>query len=511
MRLSKIAVDTAPLRDSRDFRRLYIGRFVSLFGSALTTVAVSWQVYEITHSAAMVGVNSLLTSVATVFGLLKGGVLADRHDRRRILLATRIPQAAVSALLAVNSVAGDRSVWPMMGLCAGIGLLGGLGGPASTSAIPVLVGPRQMPAAAALIGLSTQVGTIAGPAAAGAVIAGSGVTACFVLDAISFAVFSFLLSGLRPLPPAGPPQRPGDLAALRAGLRFIRQQPVLCAVLLIDANAMVFGMPQALLPALAAHHFGGGAMTFGLLCTAPAVGAVIAAGTSGWTSRVTRPGLVIIAACVAWGAAIVGFGLAGSLAVAMAFLAVASMSDVISEMLRSTLLQNYTPDAVRGRVSSVWLAQTTAAPGLGNAEAGAVAGLIGLTGSVVSGGLACVAGAALIALLIPQLRHARWSPRSLRRSRLRVTRFRRARRSVADQSGEGGIHAGLEPARSTEAGTQRRDVAAVGAHRDAQHARRAFILGPLAQLVQDAPLHGVSALDGGSASTGAAALHRSSR
>ena len=413
MRLSKIAVDTAPLRDSRDFRLLYTGRFVSLFGSALTTIAVGWQLYEITHAALMVGINSLLTSLATVAGLLKGGVLADRHDRRRVLLATRIPQAAVAALLAAYSAAGQRAVWPMMALCAAIGLFGGLGGPASTSAIPVLVGPRQMPAAAALIGLSTQIAAIAGPPAAGAVIAGPGVTTCFVLDTISFAVFALLLGGIRPLPPSGPPQRPGDLAALRAGLRFIRQQRMLCAILVIDANAMVFGMPESLLPALATRHFGGGAMTFGLLCAAPAVGAIVAAGTSGWTSRVRRPGRVIIAACIGWGGAVVGFGLSGDLEVAMAFLVLAGMADVISEVLRSALLQNYTPDYVRGRVTSVWLAQTTAAPGLGNAEAGAVAGLIGLTGSVVSGGLACVAGACLIALLIPEFRHAALVPEVL--------------------------------------------------------------------------------------------------
>jgi len=273
-----------------------------------------------------------------------------------------------------------------------------------------------MPAAAALIGLSNQIGAIAGPPAAGAVIAGPGVTACFLLDTISFAVFAFLLRGIRPLPPSGPPQHPGDLAALRAGLRFIRQQRMLCAVLVIDANAMVFGMPESLLPALAARHFGGGAMTFGLLCAAPAVGAVVAAGTSGWTSRVRRPGRVIIAACILWGGAVVSFGLSGVLAVAMVFLALAGMADVISEVLRSALLQNYTPDEVRGRVTSVWLAQTIAAPGLGNAEAGAVAGLIGLTGSVVSGGLACVAGACLIALLIPEFRRAALIPRALEKS-----------------------------------------------------------------------------------------------
>jgi ENTS family enterobactin (siderophore) exporter len=404
--LGRLVIDVGPLRSSRDFRLLYIGRFVSLLGTALTMLAVSWQLYELTHSSLLVGVNSLATSLATVLGLLKGGVLADRVDRRRVLLATRVPQTAIAGLLAANSLTSEPRLWVIMTLCAAIGLLGGLGGPASSAAVPMLVNRSQLTAAAALIGTATQLGAIIGPALAGALIAGPGVTACFVIDAISFGVFSILLGFLRPMPPSGPRRQTGDLAALRDGFRFVRHNPVVSGVLLIDANAMVFGMPESLFPALATQHFHGDASTFGLMATAPAVGAVLAAISSGWTSRVARPGRVVIGASIVWGAAIVGFGLAADLAVALLFLAVAGAGDVISEVLRSALLQHCTPDDVRGRVTSVWLAQTTAAPGLGNAEAGAAANLVGLTGSVVSGGLICVVGAVVIASLLPSLRHA---------------------------------------------------------------------------------------------------------
>jgi ENTS family enterobactin (siderophore) exporter len=125
---------------------------------------------------------------------------------------------------------------------------------------------------------------------------------------------------------------------------------------------------------------------------------------------VRRPGLVVIGAGTLWGAAIVGFGLADSLALGLAFLALAGMSDLISEVLRNALLQHYTPDQLRGRVSSLYLAQVNSAPALGNVEAGGVAQLFTLTTSVVSGGLACVAGALLLGAMIPALRHATLRP-----------------------------------------------------------------------------------------------------
>jgi ENTS family enterobactin (siderophore) exporter len=177
-------------------------------------------------------------------------------------------------------------------------------------------------------------------------------------------------------------------------------------MLLIDTSAMIFGMPAGLFPALASQHFHGGSATFGLLTAAPGLGAMIGAASSGWTGHVRRPGMVIIGAGIVWGAAIVGFGLTRSLPLALAFLALAGMGDLISEVLRNTLLQYYTPDPLRGRVSSLYLAQVNTAPALGNTEAGAVGQLFSPTISVISGGLACVVGALLLAVLIPGLRHA---------------------------------------------------------------------------------------------------------
>jgi ENTS family enterobactin (siderophore) exporter len=131
--------------------------------------------------------------------------------------------------------------------------------------------------------------------------------------------------------------------------------------------------------------------------------------TSGWTGRLRRPGVVVIFAGLAWGAAIVGFGLSTSLILGLVFLALAGMSDLVSEVLRNSLLQIYTPDALRGRATSLYLAQVTTAPSIGNVEAGVVAQLVSTTFSVVSGGLICVAGALLLGVLNPALRRAKFS------------------------------------------------------------------------------------------------------
>ena len=190
-------------------------------------------------------------------------------------------------------------------------------------------------------------------------------------------------------------------------------------MLAVDTSAMLFGMPSALFPALAREHFHGGSATFGLLAAAPGFGAMLGAATSGWTGRLRRPGIVVIGAGLSWGAAIVGFGLSASLVVALAFLALAGMADLISEVLRNALLQRYTPDELRGRVSSLYLAQVTTAPSLGNVEAGLVAQLFSLTVSVVSGGLACVAGALILGAINPALRRATLAGGERRRPRRR--------------------------------------------------------------------------------------------
>lgn len=405
MRIGQIAIDVAPLRENRDFRLLFTGRFVSMGGNAVAITAANWQVYGLTRSSLAVGLLTLSSSAGMFAGLLTGGMLADRHDRRKLMLASRVPLAVAGALLMVNSLLPNPALWAVYALIFGTGALSGLGSPASTAAIPAIVGTEGLAAAAALNAMGSQLGQLGGPALAGVLIAGPGIAACYAIDTACFALFGLTLWFIKPLPPTVRAGRPG-LRSLGEGFRYIKQNRVVGGMLAVDTSAMIFGMPSALFPAFAREHFHGGSATFGLLAAAPGLGALLGAAASGWTTRVRRPGIVVIVAGLTWGAAIVGFGLSGTLAVGLAFLALAGMSDMFSEILRNALMQRYTPDELRGRVASLYLVQVNSAPSLGNVEAGLVAQLFSLTASVVSGGLACVAGALILGMLNPALRHA---------------------------------------------------------------------------------------------------------
>jgi MFS family permease len=209
----------------------------------------------------------------------------------------------------------------------------------------------------------------------------------------------WLLPASRALADVG---RPG-LRAVLDGLRYVRTKKELLGIFLVDTNAMIFGMPSALFPAYAAH-IGGGAGTVGLLYAAPYAGAFAASLGSGWVGHVRRQGIGVCIAAALWGAAIAVFGLVTSLWIALAMLAIAGAADFYSAILRSTILLTATPDHLRGRLSGIELAQVASAPQLGNVEAGVVASLAGLRFSIVSGGVACIAGTALIALALPAFR-----------------------------------------------------------------------------------------------------------
>jgi ENTS family enterobactin (siderophore) exporter len=409
MRIGQVVIDVTPLREGRDFRLLFGGRLVSMAGNAVATTAANWQVYALTKSSLAVGMLTLADGIGMFAGLLAGGMLADRHDRRKLMLATRAPLALLAALLMVNSFLPHPWLWAVYALVTAVGALSGFGSPASTAAVPALVRPDRLAAAAALGAMSGQLGNLGGPALAGVLIAGPGLASCYGIDAACFAVFGLTTWLMRSLPPTVRAGRPG-LRSMAEGLRYVRRNAVVGGMLAVDTSAMIFGMPSALFPALAHEHFHGGAATFGLLAAAPGFGALLGAVTSGWTGRLRRPGLVVIAAGLAWGAAVVGFGLSGSLALALVFLALAGMADLISEVLRNALLQHYTPDSLRGRVSGLYLAQVTTAPSVGNVEAGLVAQLFTVTVSVVSGGLACVAGALILGAINPALRRATLAP-----------------------------------------------------------------------------------------------------
>jgi MFS family permease len=400
-----ILLDLTPLRRSRDYRALITGLGVSVLGNQLTTVAVPFQVYAVTRSSLIVGLVSLAQLFPLIFGSLLGGSLVDAMDRRKILIVVEAIAALCSAALALNADFGPQ-LWPLFVFPAVTAGLSGIDSSARNAMLPGLVGRELLPASNAISQSLFQTGTIVGPALAGLLLAGAGVHLIYWIDVVTYliAMSAVLTMSPQPVPSAGEggvaPARPGWRSTME-GLRFVRRSQPVQGAYLIDVNAMVFGMPRALFPALAATVFGGGATTVGLLYSAPGVGALLGALTSGWVGRVRRQGLAVVCAVLAWGLSIAGFGVAHWLPLALVLLAVAGWADVLSAVFRNTIIQFAGPDGMRGRLMGVQMAVVAGGPRLGDLEAGSVATAFGDTVSVVSGGLACVAGAVLVAWALP--------------------------------------------------------------------------------------------------------------
>jgi MFS family permease len=345
-------------------------------------------------------------SVTQLFPLITGSLLAgsvvDAMDRRRLLMLAQVLMAACSAGLAVNADLGT-ALWPLFVLPALAAGFSGLDSAGRNAILPNLVRRSEVSTANAIFQALFQFGLVAGPALAGLLLAGAGVRFVYWLDVASFGVALLAVFLMSPQPPGEGARRPG-LGSIVEGLRFLRGRQAIQGAYLIDINAMVFGMPRALFPALAVSVFHGGASTLGYLYAAPAAGALIGALTTGWLERVHRQAWAVIVAVCVWGAAIVAFGLVHVLWVALALLALAGWADVLSAVLRSTILQTSTSEEYRSRISAVQIAVVTGGPRLGDLEAGAVATLVSTQFSIVSGGLACIAGAALLASLLPGFR-----------------------------------------------------------------------------------------------------------
>jgi hypothetical protein len=400
---NRIFIDLGPLRESRGFRLLFAGQFVEVFGSQLAAVAIPFQVYDLTRSSLQVGLVSLAQLLPLIAGALIGGSLGDALDRRLIIVAASVLLALTTGGLAVNAVAAHPSLAAVYLVSAAAAGLAGVASTASNAAVPALVAPRHLVAAYAATQVVDQVGLVVGPALAGVLIDAVQLPWVYAATAVIYLLTALAAARMPAIPPVPEAGRPG-LGAIVAGLRYLRGRQAMEGAYLIDVNAMVFGMPRALFPALAVSVFHGGARTLGYLYAAPAAGALIGALTTGWLARVHRQAWAVIVAVVVWGAAIVAFGLVHVLWAALALLAVAGWADVISAVLRSTILQTSTSEEYRSRVSAVQIAVVTGGPRLGDLEAGAVATLVTTEFSIVSGGLACIAGAAALAGLLPGFR-----------------------------------------------------------------------------------------------------------
>ncbi len=394
-------VDITPLRRHRDFRLLYVSRLVSFFGSMITSVAVPFQVYQLTHSVLLVGVLGLAELAALIAFAFLGGALADARDRRMLVLLTEVGLMVGSAILAANALLHQPLVWVLFVIASLSGAIDALQRPALSALSPRLVDRDEIPAAAALNSMRSTLGMVAGPAVAGLLIAVAGLPIAYLVDVVTFVVGLVGLALMRAVPPPSDAERP-SIRRVVEGLRYARSRPELLGTYLIDTVAMFFGMPIALFPAIAQGL--GGPTVLGLLYAAIPAGSFVFSATSGWISRVHRHGWGLIVAAVAWGFAVIGFGFAPGLPLALAFLALSGAADMASGIFRTVIWNQTIPDSLRGRLASIELLSFSGGPLLGNFEAGVVASAFSVRVSVVSGGALCVIGCLVAAAALPALR-----------------------------------------------------------------------------------------------------------
>ncbi|MGW6959705.1 MFS transporter [Streptomyces sp. KS_5] len=403
------AMDTRPLRRPA-FRRLWSSTIVTAVGSQLTAVAVPKQIYDITGSSAWVGAASLAGLLPLVVFALWGGAVADSMDRRKLLLVTNTGIAVTSLLFWVQAVTGMESVAALMVLLAVQQAFWGINSPARNASIARLVPADELPAANALGSTVMQTGQVMGPLLAGVLIPVIGLAELYLIDALALCVTVWAVFKLPALPPLkAAAERRAGIREIVAGFRYIALHTVLLLSFLADIIAMVFGMPRALFPQLAGQTYGsyGEGLALGLLFAAIPIGAVVGGLFSGTFSRARRHGWMVIGAVVAWGAAITAFGLSDSLWLAVVFLALAGVADMVSMVFRGAILLSAASDEMRGRMQGVFTVVVAGGPRLADVLHGTAGSAFGPRAATVGGGLLVVVLMLGLAAALPALRRYR--------------------------------------------------------------------------------------------------------
>ncbi|WP_405476692.1 MFS transporter [Streptomyces canus] len=403
------AMDTRPLRIPA-YRRLWSSTIVTAVGSQLTAVAVPKQIYDITGSSAWVGAASMAGLLPLIVFALWGGAVADSMDRRKLLLITNTGIAVTSVLFWLQAVSGLDSVAALMVLLAVQQAFWGLNAPARNASIARLVPEAQLPAANALGSTVMQTGQVVGPLLAGVLIPVIGLPELYLIDALALCVTVWAVYRLPSLPPlAAAAARRAGVREIAEGFRYISAHKVLLLSFLADIIAMVFGMPRALFPQLASETYApyGEGRALGLLFAAIPIGAVVGGLVSGTFARARRHGWMVIGAVVAWGVAITGFGLSGSLWLAVVFLAAAGVADMVSMVFRGAILLSAATDEMRGRMQGVFTVVVAGGPRLADVLHGTAGSAFGARPAVAGGGILVVAVMLTLAFTVPALRRYR--------------------------------------------------------------------------------------------------------
>jgi len=399
-------LDFSLIKTNKNFRTIFIARLMSVLGIGMLNVAVPVQIFELTGSSLQVGFAVALDGLGMFVGLMLGGVLADRLDRRKLILFSRFICGVGFVLLALNSYLADPSIWAVYAISLWDGFFSALGMTALMASIPHLVGRDNVPTAGALSMLIVRIGSVVSPALAGVVIVSFGVTWNYALAALGTLSTLLPLVFLPSMKPKEEAAEEHPIRSLLGGFRFVFTHKIIRSVVALGTVESVTTSIRVLFPALALSAFGGGAFEVGLMYSAVPVGSILGALTSGWVRGVERPGVVMLTAALLAFLCVASIGVVGSLVPMLFMLALFGYFSSIGSLLQYSIVQGHTPDHMLGRMGSFWTAQDVVGDSVGAVGIGSLAKIFAPLVSVVTLGLGCASLTLIMAAGFRSLRHS---------------------------------------------------------------------------------------------------------
>jgi MFS family permease len=396
-----------PSLHHRRFRLLWMGLLISIAGSQMQLWALLWHIRTLTDQPIALGGIGLARILPVIIFSLIGGAVADVLNRRNILFITQSGMALVAFALGWLTLAHHIDLWHIYLLTALQAMCQAFDIPARQALTPNLVPVRDLPNAFSLNSIANQVGAIVGPAISGFIIAAGGLPYVYIINAISFMAVIIALFAMGPVEQqkaaiAG--NHVVSLASITEGVRFILGQPLILSTMITDFFATFFASANTLMPIIAVDVLHVGAVQYGWLSAAQAVGAMIAGLVISQMGQIQRQGRVFLSSVVVFGLATVLFGATRQFMVSMLALILVGAADTVSTIIRNTIRQLATPDYIRGRMTSVNQIFFQGGPQLGEVEAGVVGQLLGAPVAIISGGIGCIVAVLWIARRWPQIR-----------------------------------------------------------------------------------------------------------
>ncbi|HHF3228261.1 enterobactin transporter EntS [Vibrio sp. Vb1018] len=404
--MPKIMLDFSLLKENPNFRMVFIARMMSILALGMMTVAVPIQIHQMTGSTLQVGMIMALDGIGMFVGLLIGGVLADKYDRRKLILFARTTCGIGFGALALNSLLAESSLVALYVLSVWDGFFGAMGMTALMASLPVIVGRENLPSAAALSMLTVRMGMVLSPAIGGLLISFGDVSWNYLAASIGTLCTLFPLFRLPSMKPShDAPENP--LLSLYEGVKFLFSNKVVGCVVVFGTLETLATAVRVMFPALALETFTGNAANAGLMYSAIPLGAMVGALTSGWVKQSQRPGMVMIYATMGTFLAIVAMGLAGNYWLFLSILVIYGYLGSVASLIQYSIVQGHTPDHLLGRVSSLWTAQDVTGDSMGAIGLGALGKVMAPAMSIFSFGLGATGVGMLMVILFRPLRRAK--------------------------------------------------------------------------------------------------------